>query len=642
MPQIERKKISTFGGLNTKIKDTKTLPRGVSPDSLNWLVGEEKDNIALRRGVERLGTTDGGTGKVTGIAIGSLNPTGERIPFFTHGRKLKYYDADADDVAEVGSDLLPAAASGEDVSVNAYSNLAGSFIYLSSPNSSVYKVHIANPGSAVDQATTNYKGIFHFAQSRLFLFQRYGTNNSKDLTNVYLSYIDKISLSDYPQTTAEAVGSSGSTHYTHTLVAVTGVKTAFQLVVSATTGAGTETFTDNGDGTLTSNFDGTGTVNYSTGAIVVDFANTTTGAVTCSYYTEDATDEGVLDFDYNVAARVAGTGNLFTQFSGGGKLMHIANIGNVFVCIHEFKTWQLTIPTDDGGFEGSLPTNLPYREQMGISYSRGACGASDGVYLINTASPESTEVIRIVPYQGSAEANTLIPEVLSNSLDLSVFDYSFAPVFEWGDYVIFSCAQIRNGVADNVNSRTFLYHKLSKVWNLTDLPATAFANYNGLLLAADPLENNVYRLFTGFADQDSLIYNYWTSGRDDLDWTGKKKVKRMLIEGLIQTTQQVEVSISLNGGSFVTVFTIDGSGEYVDTGTSISIGNNMFGSKVIGGGGGTTSANPFSVEFPINTRTFEDIRIKFEAISGGYVQINSYEWLDIRYVSYKSSSPHLS
>lgn len=50
--------ISKFYGLNTNIKDLKTLKPGVSPDSLNWITGgKEGDHIELRRGQALLGLT---------------------------------------------------------------------------------------------------------------------------------------------------------------------------------------------------------------------------------------------------------------------------------------------------------------------------------------------------------------------------------------------------------------------------------------------------------------------------------------------------------------------------------------------------------------------------------------------------------
>ena len=91
MPDYE---ITTFEGLNTAVKDTKTLKKTISPDSLNWITGTSKDHIELRRGYARLGATEvTGNGKVTGMGVG-VRYDGVHIPWFSYGRKVKYYDVD--------------------------------------------------------------------------------------------------------------------------------------------------------------------------------------------------------------------------------------------------------------------------------------------------------------------------------------------------------------------------------------------------------------------------------------------------------------------------------------------------------------------------------------------------------------------
>jgi len=191
--------ISTFHGLNTAIKDTKTLKKGLSPDSKNWITGSYGDHIELRRGYARLGDTNvDGNGKVTGLGIG-IKYDGTEIPFYSHGRKLKYYDTDTSDNIEIGTNTLPVGADGDDVWIEPYQALAGSFVYLGSVNSSIYKIPVANPASAVDQLSTSYRfKVFHIGQNRSFAGQRQGnTAGNEDKTGLYLSYIDKDELSDF-------------------------------------------------------------------------------------------------------------------------------------------------------------------------------------------------------------------------------------------------------------------------------------------------------------------------------------------------------------------------------------------------------------------------------------------------------------
>src|SRR5690606_26915296 len=150
-----------------------------------------------------------------------------------------------------------------------------------------------------------------------------------------VSYVDKVDLSQFDaQVTSEAVGSSGNTHYTHTLSQLSAKRTAMYVTVTDTV----ETFTDDRNGNLIGSAGGTGTINYATGALVVDFAATTANPVTVSYYYEDATDEGVVDFSIqDPSDRQPGEGNYFPQFDGGGLLRSVFPLATVFYCFHEKK-----------------------------------------------------------------------------------------------------------------------------------------------------------------------------------------------------------------------------------------------------------------------------------------------------------------
>src|SRR5690606_32581074 len=105
---------------------------------------------------------------VSGLGIGRKSD-GSEIPFFTAGRKAFYYDKESNDTNEVDtSDVLPEAAEDDDVSIFPYNNIAGSFVYISSPNSSIYKINVANPGSikdltpdsTIDGGTVRFKGWY--------------------------------------------------------------------------------------------------------------------------------------------------------------------------------------------------------------------------------------------------------------------------------------------------------------------------------------------------------------------------------------------------------------------------------------------------------------------------------------------------
>lgn len=223
-------------GLITRIEKEST-PRGGASDMLNWhFFG---DRIELRRGQKLMGTLVDGNGRVTFVRVGRKYD-GTQIPFWGHDRKVKYYDAALQDSVEVGTDMLPVGASGEDISHTLYQSIAGSFLLLSSPNSSVYKIPIANPGSAVDQLMDTFRGYIKATLGRVFLFNRKDKYGGADRTGLYVSSIDKDSLADFPFTSSEDVGTGDgvTTTFTGTLAfkAAAPKKTAHFMRIAASVG----------------------------------------------------------------------------------------------------------------------------------------------------------------------------------------------------------------------------------------------------------------------------------------------------------------------------------------------------------------------------------------------------------------------
>lgn len=612
--------VSTFYGQNTAVKDIKTLKPGVSPDSLNWITGSDKDHIELRRGYARLGLTEvSGNGRVSGMGVGKRYD-GTEVLRFSHGRIVKYYDSITDDNIEISSNILPVEADGEDVWFRPYQNLAGSFTYFGSPKSGIWKSPEANPGNAVNQAVTSYRfGVFHIGQSRAFAGQRNGTTaGNNDKTGLYLSYIDKDQLSDFTQVSGESYGTGDglTTTFAHTLTDITGVRTAMYVSVSD----GTETFTDDRNGNMVGSAGGTGTVNYATGAVSVTFAVAPVNlqAITCGYYHETSTTTGILDF--TVGGN--GQGKTFRQDDGGSNIQAIFNINNIQYCLHVLKTWQLTTSLDD-----TESTNLPYRN-IGIPYQRAAFQTPEGILFADLARPTDPKFRRLQVLQGT-NSTTIEPLSISDALDLSIYGFDYCVAFRWGDYEIFCVQNIVNGVADSFNSTMWVRNVKSGAWDRLNYYGSCLEEFNGTLVAGDSISNNVYTLFSGFDEDGDVIENYWTSGRLNLGTDHLKNCRRMVIDGLIQSDQSIKVFISYDGGAYNEVFEIEGTGSYVDTGVNTSIGSYTIGSKTVGGGGGQT-AHPFTVDFKINSDRFIDARVKFVAQDVGYASINSFTFKDIR------------
>ncbi len=612
--------ISEFGGLVTAIKDTKTLKPGASPDSLNWLTGKYKDHIELRRGYARLGSTEvTGVGNVSGIGV-TRRYDGVDVLHFSYDRKVKYYDSSADDTVEVNTDLLPSAADGEDVWFRSYQNLAGAFHYLGSPNSGVWKIPAANPGSAVSQSVNNHRwNVFHIAQGRSFAGQRNGTTaGNNDKTGLYLSYIDKDQLSDYTQVTGESVGTGNgvTTTFTGTAAVVGSGKTLMYPSITDSV----ETFVDDRNGNLVGSAGGTGTFNYATGAYSVTFAAAPANlqAITMSYYHETATSTGILDF--TVGGN--GQGKTFREDDGGGRLMAIFNINNVHYPFHELKTWQVSLTLDD-----TASTNLPYRN-VGIPYERAAWQTPEGIVFADLSREADPKFRRLEVLQGT-NINTIEPTSISDELDLTGHAFSKCVAFRWGDYEIFCVQEKTNGVANDYNSVMYVRNVVSGAWDKLNYYASCLAEYSGTLVAGDSLSRNVYTLFSGFDEDGDTIENYWTSSDVNCGTENLKTCRRMVVDGLIQPGQSLKVSVSYDGKPFAEMFTVESDGDYVDTGTETSIGSPTLGSKTIGAGGAST-ASPFEVDFKLLSDRFIHARVKVEALGIGYVSVNSFTFKDIR------------
>jgi len=616
MPPIPDYVVDVFNiGTVTRV-DKDSLPKGAASDSLNWLT--RGDRIELRRGMARLGSDISGNGRVTGLEVGR-KLDGTEIPFRTRDRKIEYFDATTEDWIEVSTNVLPAAANAEDVAMDQYHNLAGAFMYLSSPSSSIYKIPIANPGSHKDLASTSHRGYIRIKQGRMFLWTRKDSDKVGDKTGVYGSKIDKDELSDYTQTTNENIGTGDGSEktFTATLAAVNSVKTVMHVIVTD----GTETFADDGNGVLVGDLEGTGTINYATGAVsvTVKTAPANLQAITADYYEEDSTSGGIADFAFS-ATRVAGEGFVFRQDDGGGDMMNVGSIGGDEYCIHQHKTWKLTLTATD-----TSATNLIYRSRVGIPYWRASDEIGEGLpYLDDT--DKNNPRVRILRFGSSVQE--IIPLSISDKLDLADYRFDKAVIKKWGEYLVLSCRHKDS----TFNNTTFVYHEIWKSWDRLDYFISVAAIYNGALIGGDSISDNVFELFSGTDDDNSLIGNNWDSG--DIDFNrpnSMKKARKMTVKGLIGRDQQLEVYLSYDEGAFVLVQTIDGNASYVDKGQSVNVGATVVGSKEVGGGSvGNITANPYEIMFNTNMDKIERLKVRFKAINIGFISVNRFIFKDIR------------
>lgn len=690
-------------GVITRL-EKESVPRGGASDSLNWhFMG---DRVELRRGQTRMGSEIEGAGRVTFVRVGRKY-NGDQVPFFGYGRKAKYYDVDTMDHIEVGSDIFPVAADGEDISHTLYSSIAGAFLLLSSPNSSIYKIVIANPGSVVDQLMDTFRGYIKATTGRVFLWNRKDKYGGSDKTGLYVSSIDKDSLADYPLTTAEDVGTGdGSTAaFTGTLAfkaaapkktchfvrfagavaalkATTGITAATQGVVTST-GHGlavgdvvvfqdivgmtqlnkriavvvavgdantftididtsgfsayssggnvgkAELFTDDRSGGLTGSMGGTGTINYATGAFTLTFsANVTNlGEVVSDYYTEDATDAdsggsnfgAYLDFNESGGSPSISDSMTFRQ-DDAGFFMGLGIIGATNYCLHTIKTYALRL------ISTSEITNLVYREKVGIPYFRAYVNTGDGTYYLDATDPKEPAV-RIL--EVSVYTAEVVPRSISDSLDLSPYEFDMAVMFEWGNYIALAC-RTQDSL---VNNRLFLFNRIWKSWEIHSYRISDMDAYNGALLGGDSGSNNLFKLFSGLADEDSIIENFFITGDDDIDIEGTKDLRRMAMAGMIDIDQELDVLYSVDNEPFVYVTTIEGDASYVDIAGRKIVGSTTLGEELVGSGQAEEDAifaSPYKIEFSVGTKRFSRIRLKWVAKKVGYVSVSEYGFVDTR------------
>lgn len=587
-------------GIVNQVEDF-SIPENASPDSVNWVT--EGDHIELSGGYQVLGTNLNVAGAITGLHT-SLKVDGSYQVFRKNGQKLEYLQT-AGTWAETGSNIFGAAGEDDEASFATYVSLAGYQTWVSSPNSGLFKIMTANPGSYRTMSTT-FAGYITIQNGRLLMWNR---GNRKNY--IYGSWKDAQNSTTYTTVTGEAVGGSGSTAYSGTLAQATGTRTVFNVVITD----GTRVLTDDKNGGFTG--DGTGTINYVTGAYSVTFNTATTGSVTASYEYENSASKGLADFSFTSPTRLALEGFFLPQPTGGD-ILSIESYRTEFYCIHEKNTWLFSMPVDDLN-----PTNQVFREGAGMQNWRGSVATGDGIYYIDT-SLESEPRIRLLTLE--QVNNQVIPVVVTYNFNLSGLAFDKCAAIEWGNYILFACRT----EGSEANNRVIAYNKIWKSVDVLNYFVGSFAVLDTVLLGSDPLIQNVNTLFTSFVQGNSLIANYWTGKLTTLEMEYLKKTKRLNIEGDINISQTIQVYYAVDRQPFVLLGTIEGNGAYVDTSTPVTIGSPTIGSYEIAGGTTTgVQASHYRREFIFQTPWFYQIQLKFVATGSGYASVSTIRYYDI-------------
>lgn len=584
--------------------DPEDIPKDAAQDASNFI--SQDGNQVLVPGRELLGAA-GTVGSTTGFHK-AYKVNGDTLLFCKRGTAIMYFDG------TTWQNCITGLSATDEYTFANYSSLAGAFVYINGP-AAYYKVITANPASPINvyDATKNFYGYILIDKGRTLLW-----NRDKDKTGLYGSWIDRQNSTVYTTVTAEAIGALGSTAYSGTLAFKAGGtrRSMFGIVLSATTGVGTETFTDDGLGVLTSNAGGTGTINYATGAYAVTFNAVTTGAVTADYLWEDSGDNGLTDFSHS-ATRLASEGFQFPQDEGGDAILAVL-IGQdgAYYSLKEKSAYILSIDADDLG-----ATNEVYRKEMGLPYFRAAISSDRGIVFMNTANPTKPEMMIL---EKSKVSLTVEPRELFQHFKFSDYVYDSASFNPYDRWIMVHCR-----TADSTTNNKILMCNVEL--NTVDIVA-----YSGkqsiqdgqLLYTADSVTYSVYSAFSGFDDLGSAIDAHWT-GRDELLGYNDnlKKTRRLRFKGYIDPEQTVGVYMNLDKQGFQKVGSIWGGAGYVSTTDSQAIGGNFIGGAQIGGDS-IADAYAYFMEIKVRTGKYRKICVKLVPEGIGYFDFDYIEFWD--------------
>lgn len=381
---------------------------------------------------------------------------------------------------------------------------------------------------------------------------------------------------------------------------------------------GTVVLTDDFSGNLKDS-DGVvrGSINYMTGQYAITFGTAPGNAlaITADYQWENSTDEGILAFTKS-DPRTAGQGFIFRQDDGGEDVMSIESYGDVEYCLHRLKTWALTLSADD-----TDATNLIYRDRVGIPNIRAAVATGFGVFYVDDLN-EADPKFRLLTLQ--QDGASVIPLPVSDQLNLKDYRFDQAAAHEWGDEVRFACRH-KDSPA---NDTEFVYNKRDRFWHRTDNYVSAYATYNGALVAGDSISYNVYELASGFDADGDTIANYWDTEFSDLDTIQLKKTKKLWLEGEISRDQSIEFYVSIDNSTFTLAGTQRGTDDNVDTAARTVIGSDAVGQSTIGGQT-STQAHHYLKELRLTAGKFQKVKLRIKATAIGYASVSSYTYQDI-------------
>jgi len=340
------------------------------------------------------------------------------------------------------------------------------------------------------------------------------------------------------------------------------------------------------------------------------------GNASVTYQYENSNSKGITDFTFSLP-RVEGTGNIISQDIGGDKIVNVL-IGQdgAYYSLKEKSAYKLDIAPDDASFDNNV-----YRREIGTPFFRASISSSKGIVFVNTANEEKP-ILTIL--QRNELGNEVEPTDLLTHFDFSLFDYSDACMEVFDNYILIACRL--NGSTSN--DRILLCDIVDGTVDVLKFRARTFAKEGGDIYAGHPLTMNTYKIFDGFDDDGVIIDNYWIGKEEDYSSNRLKKFRKLMLQGLIDPDQALEIYIDYDNSGFELVGTVVGSGAYVDYASSQSIGSNMLGSSQLGGDD-FVEAYPYLCEIKMKCPKFRNRVIKYIAKGIGYIDIKTSTDVDI-------------
>lgn len=582
--------------------DDEVIPLDAASSSSNWYTNTGR--LKLIPGKELIGAS-GVAGNITGEIFG-YKVNGTKVHWRKKGAVIQYLNG------TTWTNVVTGLTSTADYSFANYSSLAGTFTYAFGADG-IYKMHNAVPGSfnTMYSSTKNYKGKAIIDKGRAILWDR-----AEDKTGLYGSYIDRQDSTVYTTVAGEA-----TTSLTGTLAFKAGGATRNCFGVTITITASGEVYTDAYLGTLAGSLGGTGTINYITGAYTLS----NPGVGTAGYRWEDSNVKGVTDFTHT-ATRVAGEGFQFPQDEGGDAILSVlVGIDGNYYSMKKQSVYSLAIDADDLG-----ATNEVYRRELGIPSYRAATSMQLGIVFMDTSKYELPQLTLL---EKNPIGGQIIPKVLFTHFKFANYLYDDCTVSTYDRYILVACKTLNATYNDTI----LLCDVENKTVDITSYAGRTFAKDAGDIYMGSSITENVYKLFSGFDDDGSMIDNFWTGRGETWDSENLKKHRYIRLQGNIASTQSYEVYINYDNSGAQLVGTVVGSSSYVDYASPQTIGSNIVGTAPVGG---DITAVTYPYFMQINLKKvpkFRKRQITYKALGIGYVDISTH--MDFGIQAYEGKIP---